>query len=299
MLARWRERDVFRLSLHAREQAPPWIFYEGPPTANGPPGAHHVLSRVFKDIYPRYKTMRGHLVERKGAGTAMGCPSRSPSNRSSGSPRRPKSRTTRRSGSSASTRNAANRCSRTSRIGTASPSASASGSTSTTPTARSTRPTSSPCGGRSRSCTRRTSSTRVTRSCPYCYRCGTALSSHEVALGYQDVVDPSVYVRLRVLEPSPPLQPGDSLLVWTTTPWTLPGNVALAVGAEVEYVRARAADETLILAACARRAGARRRRRGARALPRQRSSWASATRRRSSRSATARAGHRRCSREIS
>ena len=72
---------------------------------------------------------------------------------------------------------------------------------------------------------------------PYCYRCGTALSSHEVALGYQDVVDPSVYVRLRAHEPTSPLQAGDSLLVWTTTPWTLPGNVA-ARGRGRDRVRA-------------------------------------------------------------
>src|SRR5579871_1895787 len=66
VLERWRERDVFRASLAAREGAPEWVFYEGPPTANGPPGSHHVLSRVFKDIYPRFQTMRGKRVERKG-----------------------------------------------------------------------------------------------------------------------------------------------------------------------------------------------------------------------------------------
>ena len=63
VLRRWRERDVFRESLRRRQGAEPWVFYEGPPTANGPPAAHHVLSRVFKDIFPRFKTMRGHLVE--------------------------------------------------------------------------------------------------------------------------------------------------------------------------------------------------------------------------------------------
>jgi isoleucyl-tRNA synthetase len=113
---------------------------------------------------------------------------------------------------------------------------------------------------------------------PYCTRCGTALSSHEVALGYRDVVDPSVYVRLPVLAPRAtdaeegpadannadertraageahpaahgPLDAGDALLVWTTTPWTLPGNVAVAVGPEVEYVRARYRGQTLVLAA--------------------------------------------------
>src|SRR5271166_4544681 len=66
VLDRWRERDVFAESLRIRENAARWVFYEGPPTANGPPGSHHVLSRVFKDIYPRFQTMRGHRVERKG-----------------------------------------------------------------------------------------------------------------------------------------------------------------------------------------------------------------------------------------
>src|SRR6202167_5871934 len=66
VLERWRERDVFAESLRARDGAEQWVFYEGPPTANGPPGSHHVLSRVFKAISPRTKTMRGYRVERKG-----------------------------------------------------------------------------------------------------------------------------------------------------------------------------------------------------------------------------------------
>src|SRR5689334_10902170 len=74
VLARWRERDVFAKSLAAREQAEQWVFYEGPPTANGPPGSHHVLSRVFKDIYPRFKTMCGYRVERKGGWDCHGLP---------------------------------------------------------------------------------------------------------------------------------------------------------------------------------------------------------------------------------
>src|SRR6202048_5405131 len=66
VLERWRERDVFAESLRIREGAERWVFYEGPPTANGPPGSHHVLSRVFKDLYPRFKTMCGYRVDRKG-----------------------------------------------------------------------------------------------------------------------------------------------------------------------------------------------------------------------------------------
>src|SRR3712207_4815835 len=74
VLERWRERDVFHESLRRREGAPTWVFYEGPPTANGRPGAHHVLARVFKDIYPRYKAMRGFRVDRKGGWDCHGLP---------------------------------------------------------------------------------------------------------------------------------------------------------------------------------------------------------------------------------
>ena len=74
VLERWRERDVFAESLRIREGAERWSFYEGPPTANGPPGSHHVLSRVFKDIYPRFQTMRGYRVERKGGWDCHGLP---------------------------------------------------------------------------------------------------------------------------------------------------------------------------------------------------------------------------------
>ena len=87
---------------------------------------------------------------------------------------------------------------------------------------------------------------------PYCPRCGTALSSHEVASGYKDVVDPSVYVRLPVTEAAPGsgLEPGDNLLVWTTTPWTLISHAAVAVGPEIDYVRASPAgsDEVVVVA---------------------------------------------------
>ena len=74
VLERWKELDVFHESLRRREGAPLFVFYEGPPTANGAPGAHHVLSRIFKDIFPRYKTMRGYYVPRKGGWDCHGLP---------------------------------------------------------------------------------------------------------------------------------------------------------------------------------------------------------------------------------
>ncbi|MEA2437486.1 MAG: isoleucyl-tRNA synthetase, partial [Thermoleophilaceae bacterium] len=74
VLERWRERDVFHESIRRREGRERFVFYEGPPTANGRPGAHHVLSRVFKDVFPRYKTMRGHFVPRKAGWDCHGLP---------------------------------------------------------------------------------------------------------------------------------------------------------------------------------------------------------------------------------
>ena len=74
ILERWRERDVFKESMRRREGAEPFVFYEGPPTANGRPGSHHVLARVFKDIFPRYQTMRGRYVERKAGWDCHGLP---------------------------------------------------------------------------------------------------------------------------------------------------------------------------------------------------------------------------------
>lgn len=103
----WREAKVFQKSLEQSEGRPEWVFYEGPPTANGMPGAHHIEARVFKDVFPRFRTMRGYHVARKaGFGTATACRSSSPSRRSSASPAR---RTSRRTASRNSTRSAGSR----------------------------------------------------------------------------------------------------------------------------------------------------------------------------------------------
>src|SRR3954452_25215532 len=74
ILERWRERDIFHESMRRRADAPTWVFYEGPPPANGRPGSHHVLSRVFKDVFPRYRTMRGFRVDRKAGWDCHGLP---------------------------------------------------------------------------------------------------------------------------------------------------------------------------------------------------------------------------------
>ncbi len=114
VLERWRERDVFGESMRRREGQTPYVFYEGPPTANGRPGSHHVLARVFKDIYPRYKTMQGHHVLRKGGWDCHGLPVEIAVENALGFTTSTTSRTT---ASPSSTRSAASRCSPTWRSG--------------------------------------------------------------------------------------------------------------------------------------------------------------------------------------
>jgi isoleucyl-tRNA synthetase len=249
VLRRWRERDVFGESLRIREGAEQWVFYEGPPTANGRPGSHHVLSRVFKDIYPRYKTMRGYRVERKGGWDCHGLPVEIAVEQKLGITSKAEIEDPER-GIGIERFNEECRNSvfeyleewdrLTERIGFWVDLEHAYRTLDE---------------GYIESvwwALRQISDKGLLyeghKVVPYCPRCGTALSSHEVALGYQDVVDPSVYVRLAVLDDHGPARAGDALLIWTTTPWTLPGNVAVAVSPDVEYVRAHVGGETLILA---------------------------------------------------
>ena len=249
VLRRWRERDVFDESLRNREGAEQWVFYEGPPTANGRPGAHHVLSRVFKDIYPRYKTMRGYKVERKGGWDCHGLPVEIAVEQKLGITSKAEiedpehgigierfneecrnsvfeyleewDRLTERIGFWVDLEHAYRTLDESyiESVWWALKQISDKGLLY-----------------------------EGHKVVPYCYRCGTALSSHEVALGYRDVLDPSVYVRLPVHSPGGPLREGDALLIWTTTPWTLPGNVAVAAGPDVEYARVSSNGETLVLA---------------------------------------------------
>jgi isoleucyl-tRNA synthetase len=233
VLERWRERDVFAESLRQREGAKRWVFYEGPPTANGPPGSHHVLSRVFKDIYPRFQTMRGYRVERKGGWDCHGLPVEIAVEQELGIRHKSEieeygiarfnakcresvftfleewDRLTERIGFWIDLEHAYRTLDETyiESVWWALQQIDARGLLYE---------------GR--------------KVVPYCPRCETTLSSHEVALGYQDVVDPSVFLALPVTDGE------ERLLVWTTTPWTLPGNVAVAVSPTARYARVRVGD---------------------------------------------------------
>jgi isoleucyl-tRNA synthetase len=237
VLERWRERDVFRESVRRRQGAQPWVFYEGPPTANGRPGSHHVLARVFKDIYPRFKTMRGFYVERKGGWDCHGLPVEIAVEQQLGIKTKAEIEAYGIAEFNAKCRESVFEFledwnALTERIAfwvdldhayrTLDPSYIES------------------VWWALRAIYDKGLLYEGHKVVPYCPRCGTALSSHELALGYEDVVDPSIYVRLPVAEDGGPVQRGDELLVWTTTPWTLVSNAAVAVDPELTYVRAKA-----------------------------------------------------------
>jgi isoleucyl-tRNA synthetase len=248
VLERWRERDVFHESIRRRHGAPQWGFYEGPPTANGPPGSHHVLARVFKDIFPRYKTMCGFYVERKGGWDCHGLPVELAVEAELGFTTKSDIERYGIAEFNARCRESVlshvedwNRL--TERIGFWIDLDDAY----------------------------RTLDTDYIESVwwalktihdkgllyeklkvvPYCPRDEVTLSSHELGQPdvYQDVIDPSVYVRLPVTHAHGAAHEGDELLVWTTTPWTLVSNAAVAVDPDLTYVRARTGSEdTFILA---------------------------------------------------
>jgi isoleucyl-tRNA synthetase len=253
----WKEKDVFKRSVEARSQGERFVLYEGPPTANGSPGIHHVLARVFKDVIPRYKTMKGYYSPRTAGWDTHGLPVELEVEKALGL---------------ASKKdiedfgidkfNARCRESVFSYL------------------------------KEWEAITERIAfwvdleNAYVTmdngyiesvwwaikqmwdkgliyqgyKVAPHCPRCGTSLSSHEVALGYKDdAEDPSVYIKFRVVRGLLEGLAKDKaayLLAWTTTPWTLPGNTALAVDADADYAVVETDDEYLVLAdACLETAG--------------------------------------------
>jgi isoleucyl-tRNA synthetase len=244
VLARWREEGVFERSLAQREGAPVWSFYEGPPTANGRPGSHHVLARVFKDVYPRYKTMCGFRVPRKAGWDCHGLPVELEVEKQLGISSKQEIEEFGIAEFNQRCRESVfeyvedwNRL--TERIGfwidLDDPYVTLEDDYIESVWW---------------SLKKLWDEGRLYEGhkvVPYCPRCGTALSSHEVAQGYEDVKDPSIYVKFPLFSEDGSVG-SEFLLVWTTTPWTLPGNVAVAVGPELTYVRARVDGEVVIVA---------------------------------------------------
>ncbi len=230
ILQYWQENDIFNQTLEKKSDLGDFVFYEGPPTANGRPGIHHILARSFKDALPRYKTMRGYRVHRRAGWDTHGLPVELQVEKELGL---------------ASKKDIEN-------YGIA--------------------PFNQKC--KESVWTYKTEWEELTRRMgywvdldhpyvtyhndyveslwwvtkqiadknllykdykvvPWCPRCGTGLSSHELAQGYADVKDISITAKFELV-----YEPGTYVLAWTTTPWTLPGNVGLAVGENIEYVKA-------------------------------------------------------------
>jgi isoleucyl-tRNA synthetase len=243
ILALWRERQTFERSLERGDDAPRWTFYEGPPTANGRPGVHHVEARVFKDVFPRFKTMRGFLVERKAGWDCQGLHVEVGVEKELGVSGKQQIEAYGIAEFNARCRESVLRS-----------------------TAEFEEMTERMGYWVDTSAAYRTMDTsyiesvwwslkqvyeagllyQAQRVSPYCPRCETALSDHELAQGYETVVDPSVYVRLPLT--SGPLAGKASLLVWTTTPWTLVSNTSVAVHPDVDYVVATDGAQSLVVA---------------------------------------------------
>jgi isoleucyl-tRNA synthetase len=211
-----------------RSAGPPFVFYEGPPTANGKPGIHHALARAFKDIFLRYKIMRGHHVLRRAGWDTHGLPVEIGVEKQLGFTGKSQIEAYGIAEFNDLCRKSAFEYIKewenfTHRIGFWVDLQDAY-VTFTNEYIESV-------WWILKQLWDRQLLYQGTQVVPYCPRCGTPLSDHEVALGYRQIEDPSIYVRMPLVD-----GPGTSLLVWTTTPWTLPGNVAIAVHPEVDYV---------------------------------------------------------------
>jgi isoleucyl-tRNA synthetase len=243
VLRLWNEQKIFARSLQQTEGRPQWVFYEGPPTANGMPGAHHIEARVFKDVFPRFKTMRGFHVTRKAGWDCHGLPVELAVEKELGFSGKQDIEAYGIAEFNAKCRESVTRhtdafAELTTRMGywvdlddayrTMDPEYIESVWWSL------------------KQIFDKGLLVQDHRVAPWCPRCGTGLSDHELAQGYETVVDPSVYVRFPLT--SGPLAGEAALLVWTTTPWTLVANTAVAAHPEVTYVVATNGEEKLVVA---------------------------------------------------
>ena len=246
VLDMWESEEIFHKSLNQRDENNSWVFYEGPPTANGKPGAHHVEARVFKDVFPRFKAMQGYYVPRYAGWDCHGLPVELAVEKELGFTGKTDIEKYGVAEFNAKCRESVLRnvndfTTMTSRMGywvdfdkaywTMNPSYVESVWWSL------------------KEIHKKGLLVSDYRVSPYCPRCGTGLSDHELALGYETITDQSVYLKFPVLD-------GDlaqkyknlSLLVWTTTPWTTISNTAAAVGPKIDYVIVEVAEEHFVIA---------------------------------------------------
>jgi isoleucyl-tRNA synthetase len=228
MLQYWQQHEVFKRSMQQREGRPSYVFYEGPPTANGRPGSHHVISRAFKDMFPRYKTMQGFYCLRKGGWDTHGLPVEIEVEKQLGITHKSQIEAYGIAEFNQKCRESVFKYIQewntlTERI--------AFWVTLDDAYVTYQNEYIQSVWWILKQFSDKGLLYQDYKVVPYCPRCGTPLSTHEVSQGYDNVNDPSVYVRFK-------LQGEDNtyFLVWTTTPWTLPANVALAVNPRFDYV---------------------------------------------------------------
>ena len=237
VIAFWREHKVFAKSLEQTIGGPPYVFYEGPPTANGTPGTHHIEARAFKDLFPRFKTMKGYSVPRMAGWDCHGLPVELAVEKQLGFTGKPDIERYGIAEFNAQCRAEVQRnvdqfTAMSERMGYWADYDNAYWTMN--------REYVESVWWALKRIFDQGLLVEDHRVAPYCPRCGTGLSDHEVAQGYETVVDPSVYVRLPLT--SGPLAGQADLLVWTTTPWTLVSNTAVAVHPDVTYSVVRTPD---------------------------------------------------------
>ena len=237
----WESNAIFEKTLQQSAGRPRFSFNEGPPTANGKPGIHHVLARAFKDIYPRYKTMRGYYAPRIGGWDTHGLPVEHEIEKQLGI--FDKSEIEKQIGVAEFNRMC--RESVMTYIGEWEAMTTRMGYWVDLRRAYYTLNNDyiESVWNLLQKIYDKGLMYQGYKVVPYDPRIGATLSSHEVALGYKEVKDPSITVRFRLTD-----EANTSLLVWTTTPWTLPANLLLAVGVDIEYARVAIEDEVLIVA---------------------------------------------------
>lgn len=246
ILQLWGSESVFERSVTQAQGRPLWTFYEGPPTANGTPGAHHVEARVFKDIFPRYRTMKGYFVPRQAGWDCHGLPVELAVERELGFSGKQDIEEYGIAEFNAKCRESVLR-----HVDEFTAMSERMGFWVDTDTAYWTM---HPDYIESVWWSLKTIFDKGLlvqdhRVAPYCPRCGTGLSDHELAQGYETVVDPSVYVQFPVASgPLAEKYPGACLLVWTTTPWTLVANTAVAVKPDATYAVVRSEGHDFVVA---------------------------------------------------
>lgn len=236
----WKDNEIFEKSIKAKEGGPVFTFYDGPPTANGKPHIGHILTRVIKDIIPRYKTMKGYFVLRKAGWDTHGLPVELEVEKLLGINGKPEIE---KYGVEPFIKQCKESVwkyekewkSMSDRVGF--------WADMKNPYVTYHNSYIESVWWALRQIWDKELLYKGHKIVPYCPRCGTSLSSHEVAQGYKDVKESSIFVKFAIKG-----EKDSYLMAWTTTPWTLPSNVALTVNPDETYVKVKCGDESYILA---------------------------------------------------